>query len=63
MDLLITTARLGRFFQAVGKPVTHPPQPPTSEDVARLIATSARYGYSLGTPEENEAVGIQLPKF
>jgi quercetin dioxygenase-like cupin family protein len=63
VDLLITTARLGRFFQDVGKPTTNPPQPPTAEDVAHFIATSARYGYTLGTPEDNKAVGIDLPKF
>jgi quercetin dioxygenase-like cupin family protein len=63
VDLLITTARLGRFFQDVGKPATDPPQPPSAEDVAHFIATSVRYGYTLGTPEENKAVGIDLPKF
>jgi quercetin dioxygenase-like cupin family protein len=63
VDLVVTTSRLGRFFQEVGKRVTGPPQPPTPDDVARLIATSAKYGYTLGTPEENRAVGIDLPKF
>ena len=63
VDLLITTARLGRFFQDVGKPATDPPQPPTAEDVAHFIATSIRYGYTLGSPEDNKAVGIDLPKF
>ena len=63
VDLLVTTARLGRFFQEVSKPATEPPQPPTPDDVARLVAMSSTYGYTLGTPEENHAVGIQLPKF
>jgi quercetin dioxygenase-like cupin family protein len=63
VDLIVTTARLGRFFQEVGKPVTDPPQPPTSDDAARFVATAARYGYTLNTPEENQAVGIELPKF
>jgi len=63
IDLLVTTARLGRFFQEVGTPATEPPQPPTPDDVARLVAAASRYGYTQGTPEENHAVGIELPKF
>jgi hypothetical protein len=63
VDLLVTSARLGRFFHEVSKPATEPPQPPTPDDVARFIATSSEYGYTLGTPEENHAVGIELPKF
>ena len=63
VDLLVTSARLGRFFQEVSKPAIEPPQPPTPDDVARFIATSSEYGYTLGTPEENHAVGIDLPKF
>ena len=63
VDLLVTSARLGRFFQEVSKPATEPPQPPTPDDVARFIATSSEYGYTLGTPEENHVVGIELPKF
>lgn len=63
VDLIITTVRMGRFFQEVGKPATDPPQPPTPDDIARFVATAARYGYTLATPEENHAVGIELPKF
>ena len=63
VDLLVTSARLGRFFQEVSTPATEPPQPPTPDDAARFIATSSEYGYTLGTPEENHAVGIELPKF
>jgi quercetin dioxygenase-like cupin family protein len=61
VDLIITTARLGRFFQEVGEPVTG--QPPSPERVAKFIETAIRYGYTLGTPEQNAAVGIELPKF
>ena len=38
-------------------------QPPSAEDVAHFIATSVRSGSTLGTPEENKAPGIDLPKF
>jgi quercetin dioxygenase-like cupin family protein len=63
VDLMITTARLGRFFAEAGRPVTGPPSPPAPGDVARFTAVAARYGHTLGTPEENAAVGIQMPKF
>jgi quercetin dioxygenase-like cupin family protein len=58
VDLIITTTRMGKFFKEIGRPVTGSPQPPTPEEVARFIATAAKYGYKLGTPEENAAVGI-----
>jgi quercetin dioxygenase-like cupin family protein len=59
--LMITTKRIGRFFQEVGRPATGAPQPPpTPEDLARFAAVSAKYGYWNATPEENVAVGIQM---
>ncbi len=63
IDLIITTARLGQFFAEAGRPVTDPQQPPTPGDVAQFTALAARYGHTLGAPEENAAVGIQMPKF
>ena len=63
VDLMITTARLGQFFTDAGRPVTGPPQPPSPADVARFTALAARYGHTLGSPEENAAVGIEMPKF
>ncbi|MGO9784568.1 MAG: cupin domain-containing protein [Streptosporangiaceae bacterium] len=62
IELVITTARLGRWFQEAGTPLTAAPRPPTREDLARLIAVSAKYGYWLGSPEENSAAGIYLPE-
>ena len=61
IELVITTARLGRFFQEIGRPVTSSPQPPTRDDIAHFVAVAAKYGYILGTPEENAAVGIETP--
>ena len=63
VDLMITTARLGQFFAEAGRPVTGLPQPPAPGDVARFTAVAARYGHTLGSPEENAAVGIEMPKF
>jgi quercetin dioxygenase-like cupin family protein len=63
VDLIVTTARLGRFFAEVGRPVTDALAPPTAEEVANFVATSEKYGYVLGTAEQNAAVGIALPVF
>jgi hypothetical protein len=32
--------------------------PPTAEVLAHFVETSTKYGYVLGTPEENTAVGF-----
>jgi quercetin dioxygenase-like cupin family protein len=61
VDLIITTSKLGRFFQEIGEPATG--QPPSPEHVAKFVETAIRYGYTLATPEQNAAVGIELPKF
>jgi quercetin dioxygenase-like cupin family protein len=63
IDLIVTTARLGQFFQEVGRPVTDALTPPTPDEVANFVAVSEKYGYVLGTPEQNAAVGITMPVF
>ena len=35
--------------------------PPTAEVLAHFVETSTKYGYVLGTPEENAAVSIGTP--
>jgi quercetin dioxygenase-like cupin family protein len=60
IELVITTARLGRFFREIARPITSP-QPPTPDEFDRFVAVAAQYGYILGTPEENAAVGIDTP--
>lgn len=61
VDLVITTPKIGRFFREVGRPAGSPPMTP--QELAHFVATSQRYGYRLGTPEENASVGITLPTF
>jgi quercetin dioxygenase-like cupin family protein len=56
--LIITTKKIGQFFQETGRPVTESPQPVTSEDLARFAAISAKYGYWNASPAENILVGI-----
>jgi hypothetical protein len=58
--LIITTKKIGQFFQETGRPVTESPQPVTSEDLARFAAISAKYGYWNASPAENALVGIHL---
>lgn len=43
VDLVITTARLGRWFQEVGRPATSTPLPPAPGDLARVLEVSTRY--------------------
>jgi quercetin dioxygenase-like cupin family protein len=63
VDLIITTARLGKFLREIGRPVAAAPEPPKPQEVARFVEVAAKYGYWLGTAEENAAVGIDVPKF
>jgi len=58
VELVVTTIRLGQFFNEIARPSAAPP--PTPEEFAQFVDAAARYGYSLGTPEENAAVGISL---
>jgi quercetin dioxygenase-like cupin family protein len=60
VDLLITTERHGRFFQELARPAGTS-GPPSPDDLARLAALAAKYGYWFATPEENAAVGFELP--
>jgi hypothetical protein len=60
VNIIVTTKRLGQFFQETGRPVTDAPQPVTPEDLARFMYVSTKYGYWNATPEENAAVGIPL---
>jgi quercetin dioxygenase-like cupin family protein len=62
VQLIVTTPRLATFFREIGRPIQAGamPPPPTPEDVRRFAALSATYGYWLGTPAENEALGISI---
>jgi quercetin dioxygenase-like cupin family protein len=61
IELIVASPRLGEWFEEAGRPVTGDPGPPTPDDLARLFEVSAKYGYRLGSPEENAAAGIRLP--
>ncbi|MDT5279852.1 MAG: hypothetical protein QOJ20_1047, partial [Mycobacterium sp.] len=63
VDLIITTARMGRFFQEVGRPVDGSLAPPTPAELAHFVDAAVSFGYILGSREENAAVGITVPEF
>jgi quercetin dioxygenase-like cupin family protein len=54
LALVTCTARLGRALREMAQ------VPPSPEAVQRLTEISQRYGYWLGSPEENASVGIVL---
>ncbi|MGV9801594.1 cupin domain-containing protein [Mycobacterium sp. NPDC003449] len=63
VDLIVTTARMGQLFRQIARPSDGTPLPVTPEVLARFMEANAQYGVRLGTPEENAAVGIDLPVF
>ncbi len=58
--IIVTTARIGRFFRELDKPVGTTAWPPTPEAIQQFLDTAERYGYWNATPEENAAVGLHL---
>ncbi|MBV8564970.1 MAG: cupin domain-containing protein [Methylobacteriaceae bacterium] len=62
--MVITTPRLARFLREIGEPCIAggpPPAPPTAERIRHFDETATRYGYWNATPEENAAVGLEMP--
>jgi len=63
--VLVTTAKMYKFFCEVTKPFdpNQRPAPPTSEEMKKLFASAAKYGYWMASPEENAAIGIPSNKW
>jgi quercetin dioxygenase-like cupin family protein len=60
--MLVSTCRMGRFFQEIGRPVGPGIPPSLSEEAIRhFLETADRYGYWNAPPEENARLGIALP--
>jgi len=62
--LVVTTAKLGRFFREVCTPTAREGQPlsaPTREQIQHFLTTSQKYGYWNATPEENAEIGLSVP--
>ena len=59
--VLVTQERLYGFFREVARPVDgQPGTPPSPEELQNLFSVAAKYGYWMGSPEENGAIGINL---
>ena len=60
--ILVSEDKLYRFFRELGIPIERGSDVPApSEDVMmELFQTAARYGYWIGSPEDNEAIGLHL---
>src|SRR5215475_1535935 len=44
IELVITTAWLGKWFEEVGTPARGAPRPPTAADLERFLAASRKFG-------------------
>jgi quercetin dioxygenase-like cupin family protein len=56
-QIVVTTAKLGRFLQELGELIRTNGEDRTMETLGRL---AERYGYWLGSPQENAELGISL---
>jgi quercetin dioxygenase-like cupin family protein len=63
VSVIVTTARIGRFFREVGTAFVSGTQsaPPSPDVVQHFLEVSERYGYWNATPEENAKIGLTLP--
>ncbi len=62
--IVVSTSKMGRFFQEVGTPVNpgqQPSGPPSADRIRHLFETTERYGYWIASPDENARVGLVLP--
>jgi quercetin dioxygenase-like cupin family protein len=62
VTLVACTAKLGRALQEMGQLAAEfAGQSLTPSAMQRLVEIAVRYGYWLGSPEENAAIGLTLP--
>lgn len=59
---LVTKSKLYQFFRELAKPFdpSQPPFAPTPEAMQGLFEAAAKYGYWLGSPAENAAIGLNM---
>jgi quercetin dioxygenase-like cupin family protein len=60
--VVVTTSKLYEFFQEVTNPFdpNQSATPPTPERIQEVSRVAARYGYWMGSPEENAAIGLSM---
>jgi quercetin dioxygenase-like cupin family protein len=60
--IAVSRGSLYDFFRELAQPFdpAPPSQPPTPEEMVRVLGLAKQYGYWMGSPEENAAIGISL---
>ncbi len=60
--IVISTSKMGRFFQEVGKTAVsgRPAPAPSPGAVEHFLRTAEKYGYWNASPDENARVGLSL---
>jgi quercetin dioxygenase-like cupin family protein len=59
--LMVTTARIARFFATIGSPAEElAPRPPSQEEFAALPGHLAQFGFWRAEPKENASIGLAL---
>lgn len=60
--VVVTTSKLYDFFHEVSKPFdpTRSATPPTPDEFQKFFKTVEKYGYWMGSREENAAIGLSL---
>ncbi|MCY9662336.1 cupin domain-containing protein [Paenibacillus chondroitinus] len=59
--LVVSTVKMGEFFNEIGRPVdTVPAGPPSLEVLQHFVEVAITYGYWLGSPDDNASIGIKL---
>ncbi|ADV84312.1 cupin domain-containing protein [Terriglobus saanensis] len=60
--IVVIGQELYRFFREIARSFdpSKPPAPPTAEEREHFFKVVARYGYWLGSAEENAAIGLML---
>ncbi|TDL76087.1 cupin domain-containing protein [Peribacillus frigoritolerans] len=59
--VITSTVKMGQFFNEIGRPVDSvPPGPPQPEVMQHFIKVAISYGYWLGTPDDNAAIGLSM---
>jgi hypothetical protein len=56
----MTEASMGRFFFSSGSPLSDQGAPPSPDAVYAFVAACSQHGYWLGSPSENEAIGLMV---
>jgi quercetin dioxygenase-like cupin family protein len=60
---IVSTVKLGRFFDSIGIPVptgAEPVAPPSPERIRRFLETADAFGYWNAGPDENARLGLNL---